>query len=64
MESPAGVDDWNGPYLKKSAVPKDPWKNDFHYQSPGEHGEYDLYSYGKDGAPGGEDENTDVVSWE
>lgn len=64
VEAPAGSDNWNGPYLKKSTIPKDPWKHDFHYQSPGEHGEYDLYSYGKDGAPGGEDENTDIVSWE
>ncbi len=53
---------WAGPYLSK-AVPKDPWKNDYQYRSPGEHGEYDLLSYGRDGRPGGEGEDADLVSW-
>lgn len=53
---------WEGPYLKKG-VPVDPWGNPYQYQSPGQHGEYDLWSYGADGAPGGEGENQDVVSW-
>ena len=54
---------WNGPYLQKS-VPQDPWGRDYLYKSPGDHGEYDLSSLGKDGTPGGEDENADVVSWQ
>ena len=55
---------WNGPYLKK-AVPKDPWGNQYKYRCcPGQNGEYDLWSEGADGAPGGEGENADVVSWE
>jgi general secretion pathway protein G len=55
---------WNGPYLKKG-VPKDPWGNPYKYRCcPGQHGEYDLWSEGADGAPGGEGENADVVSWE
>jgi general secretion pathway protein G len=58
-----GVDNWAGPYLKK-AVPNDPWKKPYHYQSPGNHGDYDISSYGADGSPGGEDENRDVNSWE
>lgn len=49
-------------YLPK--VPKDPWKRDYQYISPGEHGDYDLYSLGKDGRPGGEGENADITSWE
>lgn len=49
-------------YLKKE-VPKDPWGNDFIYLSPGEHGDYDLISYGADNAEGGEGNNQDVVSW-
>jgi len=57
-------DKWQGPYLKKSAVPLDPWGKPYLYQSPGTHGEYDLWSYGRDGQPGGEDEDADVVSWE
>ncbi|MGS0758024.1 type II secretion system protein GspG [Roseateles sp. GG27B] len=44
-------------------MPKDPWKNDYQYRSPGEHGEYDLLSYGRDGRPGGEGEDADLVSW-
>ena len=64
VEAPAGMDKWNGPYLKKSKVPKDPWGHDYHYESPGQHGPYDLYSYGADNSPGGEKDNQDVVSWE
>jgi general secretion pathway protein G len=58
-----GVDRWDGPYLKKG-VPKDPWGRDYVYRSPGEHGPYDLFSYGADGAPGGDGDGTDIVSWE
>mgnify|MGYP004004372761 FL=1 len=49
-------------YLKKE-VPKDPWGNSYVYTSPGEHGEYDLISYGADSVEGGEDINRDIVSW-
>ncbi|MFZ5907525.1 MAG: type II secretion system major pseudopilin GspG [Nitrospirota bacterium] len=58
-----GVNNWDGPYLKK-AVPNDPWGMPYHYESPGNHGDYDLYSYGADGSPGGEGENQDINSWE
>ena len=50
------------PYLKKE-IPKDPWGNPFHYKSPGDHGDYDLVSYGADNAEGGEDNDLDIVSW-
>ncbi|MCX2861998.1 type II secretion system major pseudopilin GspG [Paucibacter sp. PLA-PC-4] len=53
---------WGGPYLSK-AVPKDPWRNDYQYRSPGEHGDYDLFSLGRDGRPGGEGEDADLTSW-
>ena len=57
------IANWNGPYLKK-AVPKDPWGNPYKYRCcPGQYGEYDLWSEGADGAPGGEGENADVTSW-
>ena len=49
-------------YLKKE-IPKDPWGNNFEYSSPGEHGDYDLVSYGADSVEGGEDNNRDIVSW-
>jgi len=58
-----GTSNWDGPYLKK-AVPNDPWGRPYVYQSPGTHGDYDLISYGADGAPGGEGDNKDITSWE
>jgi len=61
-EQPDGVDKWDGPYLRKD-LPKDPWGNAFVYEAPSEHGDYGILSYGADGAPGGEDENEDIVSW-
>ena len=54
---------WDGPYIKP-AVPKDPWGNDYVYVIPGEHGEYDLTSYGSDGQPGGSGDAADINSWE
>ncbi len=61
-ERPTGEAKWSGPYLKKS-VPLDPWSHPYVYKFPGEHGEYDLQSYGKDGQPGGTGEAQDIVSW-
>ena len=49
-------------YLKKE-VPKDPWGSTYVYISPGEHGDYDLISYGADNVEGGEENNVDIVSW-
>jgi general secretion pathway protein G len=61
-EKPSGMENWKGPYLPKE-IPLDPWGKPYIYKSPGEHEEYDLISYGLDGAPGGEGENEDVVNW-
>jgi general secretion pathway protein G len=58
------VENWNGPYLKKEKVPKDPWGTDYIYKYPGEHGDFDIISYGADKTGGGEDDNKDIVSWE
>lgn len=58
-----GIEKWDGPYLRK-VLPNDPWDRPYQYQSPGTHGEYDLFSYGRDGSPGGEGEDQDVTSWE
>ncbi|MDA8163376.1 MAG: type II secretion system major pseudopilin GspG [Desulfobacteraceae bacterium] len=62
-QKPAGLDTWNGPYLPR-AVPKDPWGHEYVYKCPGEHGDYDLESYGRDGQPGGEGEDADITNWE
>ena len=59
---PPNLEKWAGPYLKK-AVPLDPWGASYVYKSPGDHGEYDLSSLGKDGQPGGAGEAADVTSW-
>ncbi len=59
---PANENRWSGPYLKK-AVPADPWQTPYIYKCPGEHGEYDMLSLGKDGQPGGVDENADITNW-
>ena len=59
---PADESRWSGPYLKKN-VPPDPWGKPYLYRQPGEHGEFDLYSYGKDGQAGGQDDAADVVNW-
>lgn len=53
---------WDGPYLQKE-VPLDPWDRPYFYRIPGEHKEYDLYSYGKDGKPGGTGDSSDVTNW-
>jgi len=53
-----------GGYLDSTRVPKDPWGNDYVYIQPGEHGDYDLSSYGRDGEKGGEGDNADINLWE
>lgn len=61
---PDAVDNWKGSYLKKEQIPKDPWGVDYIYIYPGEHGDYDIISYGADAVEGGTGEERDVVSWE
>ena len=61
--APEGVTNWQGPYTRQEIAP-DPWGHPYIYKFPGEHGdEPDLISYGADGAPGGDDNNADIVSW-
>jgi len=54
---------WNGPYVKKSSL-NDPWGREYGFRQPGEHGDFDIYSMGADGQPGGDGRNADVNSWE
>ncbi|HYJ16175.1 MAG TPA: type II secretion system major pseudopilin GspG [Candidatus Limnocylindria bacterium] len=63
MQKPGGVDRWDGPYLRKD-LPPDPWGKPYVYKSPGDHGVYDIISYGADGVPGGDGNNRDITSWE
>jgi general secretion pathway protein G len=62
LARPADEPRWAGPYLAK-ALPRDPWGRDYQYRSPGEHGEVDLWSYGRDGKAGGEGDDADVSNW-
>ena len=59
IERPLSEAKWNGPYLRK-AIPLDPWGKPYLYRIPGEKGDFDLISYGKDGQPGGSGENADI----
>lgn len=59
---PANVGKWDGPYLEK-AVPPDPWGHAYLYVSPGEHGDFDLSSTGRDGRPGGDGLDADITNW-
>jgi len=61
VQKPANEPKWNGPYLRK-AVPLDPWGKPYLYKAPGERGDFDLVSYGKDGQPGGSGENADLTN--
>ena len=54
---------WDGPYIKPR-VPADPWGGQYVYIFPGEHGEFDLVTYGADGQEGGEGEYADLNNWE
>ena len=63
MQRPGSVASWNGPYLKGNAVPKDPWGKSYVYRSPGQHGAYDILSFGADGQEGGTGAAADITSW-
>ncbi len=62
MKQPSGVLKWQGPYLKK-AVPPDPWGKPYLYKQPGDHGDFDIQSLGRDGKSGGEGDDADIGNW-
>ena len=63
VNEPSGAKGWNGPYIKNSLL-KDPWGRTYQYRVPGEHGDFDIQSFGADGQQGGEKNNADISSWE
>jgi general secretion pathway protein G len=63
VQRSGGAASWNGPYLKGGVVPNDPWGKAYVYRSPGEHGPYDMTSYGADGQEGGTGAAADITSW-
>jgi len=62
IAAPAGTTNWNGPYWKRSTVPKDPWGNEYKYVSPAQDAPYEITSLGADGKEGGEGPNKDLSS--
>jgi general secretion pathway protein G len=63
VQRPPSAQAWNGPYLKGGVVPVDPWGKPYMYRAPGQHGAYDLSSYGADGQEGGTGAAADVTNW-
>jgi general secretion pathway protein G len=63
VQRSGGLTAWNGPYLKGGSVPNDPWGKAYAYRSPGEHGPYDIISFGADGQEGGTGTAADITSW-
>ena len=63
VQSPGTIPAWNGPYLKGGVMPNDPWGKSYVYRSPGQHGPYDIMSYGSDGQEGGTGTAADIASW-
>ena len=61
---PGNINAWNGPYLKGGLVPADPWGNPYVYRAPGQHGTYDILSYGSDGTEGGSGAGQDITNWQ
>ena len=53
---------WKGPYLNR--MPADPWGNQYLYMYPGLNGEIDIYTYGRDGQPGGSGDDADIGNWD
>ena len=63
VQRPGNAPAWNGPYLKGGVVPADPWGNAYVYRAPGQHGAYEILSYGSDGQEGGTGTASDITSW-
>jgi general secretion pathway protein G len=63
LTQPDNVPNWHGPYLKKSKALTDPWGVPYHYQSPGQHGDVDVFSYGDGKTDGSADETPPIKNW-
>lgn len=59
------IRNWNPRgYMERDSLPLDPWGNPYQYLNPGNNGEIDVYSFGADGRPGGEENNADIGNWD
>lgn len=59
--SPEAANWRTGGYIDR--LPKDPWGREYQYVSPGSHGDFDVYSLGKDGQSGGDGIAADIGNW-
>jgi general secretion pathway protein G len=64
LAPPPGVQRWRGPYVRRKLSLVDPWGRPYRYAWPGRHGAVDVFSYGADGAEGGQGEGADVGNWD
>ncbi|MGY6555621.1 MAG: type II secretion system major pseudopilin GspG [Wenzhouxiangella sp.] len=63
VERPANVRSWNGPYVNASNL-LDPWDNPYQFRFPGQHRSFDIFSYGRNGSPGGEGVDAMITNWD
>lgn len=63
IAAPPTAENWNGPYIKKTNEIDDPWEHPYNYKSPGQHGEFDLYSYGAKGEGGDAAAKPQIANW-
>ena len=64
-QRPADAEIWNGPYVKGSRIPPDPWGNNYQYRALAEHlPPYEIISLGSDGREGGSGTAADISNVE
>ncbi len=62
VQRPGSSPGWNGPYLRGTIVPNDPWGRPYIFRAPGLQSSYDIVSYGSDGQEGGSGVAADIIS--
>ena len=63
VQRPSDARAWNGPYLKRAEGLVDPWGRPYHYRIPGQHAAVEIFTLGRDNAPGGTGEDQDLTNW-
>ena len=62
VQRPSNASAWNGPYLKTSTPPADPWGHPYIYRSPADHAPFEIVSFGSSGQPGGSGAGAEIKS--
>lgn len=63
VQSPPGASQWRGPYIKRAEGLIDPWGRPYQYRYPSQRAQFEIFTLGRDNAPGGMGEDQDIVSW-